>query len=122
MDRDLGVDEDGRGSEAPTARRGLPLPRAARADHSPRAAAPVVVGDVRIEEGDNRVRVLFPSKPDEAVRTSLKRGVRWSPRAGAWQRQASVAAWMEARRIVEHSGRRRRRRADEGATPRMGQR
>ena len=70
-----------------------------------RAKKPVpdpVVGDgVRIEEADNRVRVIFNAKPDEATRSELKRaGFRWSPTVGAWQRHASSAAWYEAKRVV----------------------
>ena len=35
---------------------------------------------VRIEEADNRVRVVFDTKPDESTRAELKRsGFRWSP-------------------------------------------
>jgi hypothetical protein len=35
---------------------------------------------------DNRVRLFFAGKPDEATRTDLKRsGFRWSPSIGAWQ-------------------------------------
>jgi hypothetical protein len=60
-----------------------------------------LAGDMRVEEADNRVRVVFPGKPDEAIRTKLKSaGFRWAPSVGAWQRQASNAAWGEARRIV----------------------
>lgn len=56
---------------------------------------------VRIEESDNRVRVFFPAKPDEATRAALKsRGFRWSPTVGAWQRHASNGAWYDARSIV----------------------
>lgn len=56
---------------------------------------------VRIEESDNRVRVIFDAKPDEATRAELKRaGFRWSPTVGAWQRHASNAAWYEAKRIA----------------------
>jgi len=66
---------------------------------------PVTIGEVRIEEDDNRVRVFFPGKPSEQVRSCLKRaGFRWSPTAGAWQRMASPAAWYEARRIAEAIG------------------
>lgn len=56
---------------------------------------------VRIEESDNRVRVIFDAKPDEGTRGELKRaGFRWSPMANAWQRHASNAAWEHAKRIT----------------------
>ena len=42
---------------------------------------------------ENRLQILFPGKPDEAMRTKLKsNGFRWSPMAGAWQRQLNNAA------------------------------
>jgi hypothetical protein len=70
-----------------------------------RASAPtpaaVVLPGVRIEEAENRVRVVFDAKPPETVRSALKSaGFRWAPSVGAWQRQASNAAWYEAKRIV----------------------
>jgi len=41
---------------------------------------------------DNRIRFVFDSKPDDPTRTLLKRnGFRWSPTAGAWQRQLNNA-------------------------------
>ena len=70
-----------------------------RADVAP--AARVTVGDVSIVETDNRVRIAFPGKPDDATRETLKsHGFRWSPSAGAWQRHASPDAWYWARKIV----------------------
>lgn len=63
--------------------------------------APVERDGVRIEETDNRVRIFFPSKPDETVRSALKsRGFRWSPSVGAWQRHASPGAWFDAKEVV----------------------
>ena len=65
------------------------------------APADAVVGDARISETDNRVRVTFPSVPPEAVRRALKgAGFRWAPSAGAWQRHASPAAWYAAKRAL----------------------
>ncbi|MEO8798328.1 MAG: DUF3560 domain-containing protein, partial [Polyangiaceae bacterium] len=56
---------------------------------------------VRVEEAENRVRIFFDAKPDEATRSTLKKsGFRWSPTSGAWQRHASNAAWYEAKRIA----------------------
>jgi hypothetical protein len=63
---------------------------------------PEQIGLVRIAESDNRVRLFFPDKPDEAVRKRLKAsGFRWSPTAAAWQRHASVHAWYLARAVAK---------------------
>jgi len=41
---------------------------------------------------DNRIRIYFDGKPDEETRAILKGyGFRWSPSAGAWQRQDTPA-------------------------------
>lgn len=43
---------------------------------------------IRIEKcpQDNRIRIHFPGKPEEEIRTLLKTyGFRWSPRLGVWQ-------------------------------------
>lgn len=66
------------------------------------AREPVEIGEGRIEEGDNRVRVIFPGKPAPAVIASLRAsGFRWAPSVEAWQRHASEDAWCAARRILE---------------------
>ena len=61
------------------------------------------VNGVQIVENttDNRLRLIFPDKPDEATRALLKSyGFRWSPRAGAWQRQLTNNARYAAREIL----------------------
>lgn len=43
---------------------------------------------IRVEDcpADNRVRIYFPGKPDEATRAGLKaHGFRWTPSLGCWQ-------------------------------------
>lgn len=74
-----------------------------------RATAPAKadeqIGDVTIREMDNRVQLIFPGKPSEAIRSELKRnGFRWSPMAGAWQRMPSEWAWHVAREIATRAG------------------
>lgn len=65
------------------------------------APEPIERDGVRVEESDNRVRIIFPARPDEATRTLLKsRGFRWSPTAGAWQRLASPGAWWAAKEAL----------------------
>ncbi len=65
------------------------------------AKAPEIVGDVEIREEENRVRIVFPGKPDETMRSKLKAaGFLWSPHAGAWQRRATESAWCSARKVV----------------------
>lgn len=72
----------------------------ARALATPRSDE--VVGDIRIAEEENRVRVFFPAKPSGQTRSDLKRGgFRWSPTAGAWQAYPSATAWAVARKAAE---------------------
>lgn len=69
-----------------------------------RATAPTeaaTFGAIRVEEGDNRVRIVLPARPTDAARALLKsRGFRWSPTAGAWQRQATDNARRDARELA----------------------
>ena len=45
-------------------------------------------GTVEANQEANRLQILFDSKPDNEIRIALRScGFRWSPRAGAWQRQ-----------------------------------
>ena len=65
------------------------------------ARTPETIGGATISEADNRVRVVFPCIPAEAVRKDLKgSGFHWSPKTGAWLRMTSNAAWYEAKRIL----------------------
>lgn len=51
---------------------------------------------------ENRLQLVFPGKPDESVRALLKSyGFRWSPTAGAWQRQLNNASRHAAAFIVD---------------------
>ncbi|HEY3498549.1 MAG TPA: DUF3560 domain-containing protein, partial [Polyangiaceae bacterium] len=65
---------------------------------------PVSFGEITVSRDvdDNRVRIAFPGKPAGSVIAELKRnGFRWSPTAGAWQRQDTESAWYHAKRIAE---------------------
>ncbi len=65
------------------------------------AAADVVIGEARISEAENRVRVTFLGVPPEPVRRALKSaGFRWAPSVGAWQRLASNGARHAAERVL----------------------
>ncbi len=50
-------------------------------------------GRVEENEANNRIQIFFDAKPDEAMRERLKkRGFKWAPSEGAWQRQRTEAA------------------------------
>lgn len=52
------------------------------------------IDDLTIDEcySENRVRIYFPGKPDDEMRTNLKRnGFRWAPSMGCWQ--AYISRW-----------------------------
>lgn len=60
-------------------------------------------GGIRIERDhdEGRVRLIFPDKPDEAMRTRLKgSGWKWSRRSGAWQRMDTNASMQSARYLA----------------------
>jgi hypothetical protein len=60
-------------------------------------------GGVRLEDcpQDNRLRLFFPGKPDEATRTRLKgSGFRWAPSLGCWQAYRNTRAHLLAQSFV----------------------
>ncbi len=57
-------------------------------------------GKVEANREDNRLQIYFEEKPDEKTREALKEnGFRWSPKAGAWQRQLNDNAIYAADRL-----------------------
>ena len=57
-------------------------------------------GTVEANKEDNRLQIFFEEKPDEKTRETLKEnGFRWSPKAGAWQRQLNDNAIYVADRL-----------------------
>lgn len=62
-------------------------------------------GEVHLDAEDDRLRIVFEEKPDEAMRARLKAsGFRWSRRHGAWQRQLTQAARKAAEEILPGFG------------------
>ena len=54
-------------------------------------------GKVEANTEANRLQIFFEDKSDEATREALKsNGFRWSPKAGAWQRQLTSNAYYAA--------------------------
>ena len=50
-------------------------------------------GEVELDFQDDRIRILYPGKPDAATIANLKRhGFRWKPTVKGWQRQLTIAA------------------------------
>jgi hypothetical protein len=67
-------------------------------------AAERVVNGVRVVEdnSDDRLRLIFDGKPAPQIISTLKsRGFRWSPRAGAWQRQLTQNARYAAEAVLK---------------------
>ena len=59
-------------------------------------------GKVVMNSDLNRIQIIFDDRPNEEVRTELKRhGFRWAPSQGAWQRQLTDNAVRAARRIEQ---------------------
>jgi hypothetical protein len=67
-------------------------------------AAPIeAAGGVRVVQNveANRVQIIFPGKPDAAVRAILKgRGFRWAPSESAWQRQLNNSGIFAAECVL----------------------
>jgi len=60
-------------------------------------------GDVTLVENvdENRIQLIFPGKPSDAIRTILKRhGFRWSRYNGAWQRHLNGAGRYAANTVL----------------------
>ncbi|MAN86402.1 MAG: hypothetical protein CL555_05930 [Algoriphagus sp.] len=61
------------------------------------------IGGVRIVENTTleRIQIIFPDKPSDDERAALKRrGLRWAPSAGAWQRKLTNNARHVASSLV----------------------
>lgn len=57
-------------------------------------------GKVVVNQGVNRLQIIFDDRPDADLRSELKgEGFRWAPSQGAWQRQLTENAMRAARRI-----------------------
>ncbi len=58
-------------------------------------------GRISEDAADNRLRIYFDRKPEYDMIQRLKRsGWRWSPNAGAWQRQLTQAARASAQQLT----------------------
>lgn len=52
-----------------------------------------------------RLQLIFDGKPDEEIRTALKKhGFKWSPKNGAWQRQLTDNAKYSLKRLIAELG------------------
>ena len=58
-------------------------------------------GEVVIDKEDNRVKIIYDSKPDEGVRANLKaNGFHWSRYNMAWQRQLNANGIRAAKEVT----------------------
>lgn len=63
---------------------------------------PEVYGEITVRREDNRVRIRFPCKPDEATRSRLHHaGFVFSRTSMAWQRKDTDHAWYLARELAK---------------------
>ena len=70
------------------------------AKHAATTCTPFPGGVIIDNVEENRLQIIFDSKPEKSVREALKgRGFHWSPRNRAWQRQRSRDATYCARMI-----------------------
>lgn len=60
---------------------------------------PIEGGQIILNFEENRLQIIYDSKPDEATRDKLKHnGFKWAPSQGAWQRQlTNNALWCTER-------------------------
>jgi len=57
---------------------------------------------LKVNKDDNRVQLFFNGKPNEEIRTKLKRnGFRWSPYNGCWQRQLNLGAIKLSKNLLD---------------------
>ena len=57
-------------------------------------------GEVKVNEAENRLQLIFADKPDADTRQALKsEGFKWAPSQGAWQRQLNQNAIRAAARL-----------------------
>lgn len=57
---------------------------------------------VRRDVEENRIMLIFPGKPEEAIRAKLKKfGFKWSPTRGAWVRQMTPNAEISTSWLIK---------------------